>query len=315
VLGLWALAQHAPQLAARFFQIAEEGGYPGAKINRAIALTEASGLPYGDNQAAKTAWEEVLTEDSLQGNTTAQTMLKILSYQDFLNIEKEEDTFKYQLLRICGGKLSVADIDLILTHISNINYKAAALLDMSVKYPHLDSTLWNTHPVSLGNDALWPAIKIRLQWRMAEQYAKEAKAQEIIPLVGSLTPESARQKSIALYCQAVLAASEGKEPEAEIYFQRLFDNPFYPTGVEKAADYFTNKEEDDFWIYNKLLKTMEINPYSAILHKQYILQSLKIGLDNYAANAYQELQKLATENEYKRFTKVYEQKLQEKAYF
>jgi hypothetical protein len=60
---------------------------------------------------------------------------------------------------------------------------------------------------------------------------------------------------------------------------------------------------------------MEINPYSAILHNQYILQSLKIGLDNYAANAYQELQKLTTEDEYQRFTKIYQQKLQEKAYF
>ena len=313
VLGLWALELHAPQLASRFFQLAEEAGYPHAGVNHAIALTEASGLPYGNVQEAKNAWEWVNTLDTL--NSTAQTMLKLLRYQDFNHIEKEDDIFKYQLLRICGGKLPMFTINTILYNITDVNYKAAALLDMSVKYPYLDSVLWDTHKISPANDALLPGILTRLQWRKLEQHAFRNELQDVAQLLPTLVPHTPRQKSIARYCEAILAAYENKPSEAETHFRRLFDNPFYPEGVVKAAEYFTNHGGDDFTIYNKLLKAMEVNPYSATLHKHYILQCLKIGLDNYAADAYQALHELVPEEEYERFSITYQQKLQENSFF
>lgn len=312
ILGLWALELQAPHLATRFFHLAEMAGYPYAGINYAIALTEACGLPYGDLQEAKDAWEKVASLDTM--NNTAQTMLKLLSYEEFDNIEEEDDASKYQILRIYSGKLPIQTINSILDQITDANYKAAALLDMSVKYPYLDSILWDRYQISLSNDALLPAMVTRLHWRKLEQHAFRNELQEVSQLLPALTPHTPRQKTIIRYCEAILAA-ENNSSEAEVYFNRLFDNPFYPAGVVKAAEYFTNQEGDDFTIYSRLQKAMEINPYSGMLHKQYILQSLKIGLDKYAADAYQELQNLVPPEEFEKFSITYQQKLQEKSFF
>ncbi len=315
IRGLMALANQAPQLAAGFFDMAAESEYPDATINQAIALTEATGLPYGDAEVAEEAWQKVLTEDSLQANKTAQQMLKILNYQDFQNMEKEDDTFKYQLLRICGGKLPITAIDMVLNQINDINYKAAALLDLSEKFPQLDSILWSTHEIARNNDALRPYVKANLQWRQLERLVQKGETKEIGELLPTLTPSNVRQKSIALFCKALLAAEEGNTEKADEYFHRLFDNPFYPEGIAAARAYFTQQGADDFEIYNRLLTAMEVNPYSTIIHENYILQSLKLGLDNYAADAYQNLQKLATSEGYKAFTDVYQKKLKEKTLF
>jgi hypothetical protein len=58
--------------------------------------------------------------------------------------------------------------------------------------------------------------------------------------------------------------------------------------------------------YDFLLKGIHFNPYSVQLKKQYILQSLKIGLDQYAEDELLSLMELLNNEQYEAFEQEYE---------
>ena len=86
----------------------------------------------------------------------------------------------------------------------------------------------------------------------------------------------------------------------------LGENPLNPIVLNKALTFYNNTLKKPNDAYNFIFKAVELNDTSTELWKLYTLQSLKIGMSEYAQDGLSKLQQLSKPADYQAFLSIYQ---------
>lgn len=288
-MGLWALEQGNPQLAVSCFAYSVEQNYKEAKIYNAIALAEA-----GMNDEANTAANSLL-ESKIQSDKDIGRQLKKIYSISASEILTQSDLEKYQY---CRYRLNLTDSTVfkrILNTIENPNYKTLLILEMSqrqfnagsirsaIRYFNMLDAIQSTDKNL--NDKI-NHFELELLASQNEVRLIAAKINE-----GIIFPQN-KQLHKLLYTALINEAS-GDTLAAQQHYEILaVYNPFFEEGVIAAARYFKNHSADRLKAYSILAEAKQSNPGSIRLLMAYIAEATRVGFDDFAADAYEELEEI-----------------------
>ena len=299
LLGSWALELESPRLAVNYLELEASQRRPQTALFAALALAE-SGRPLDASQRLLNMPDSLLNKQQQQLKNEA---LLLLSQQDFSEFPGNRNRAAYLALRMQWGKLNAAEEAKLLAQISEAGWKGLALswlaevrlrqgklAEAGTYLDQLEST------IGQGENA-----QVRRRYLQLLHALKVRRGEGGVPQEG-LYPG----KLGALYGQAWQALHKGDTATSLHYFRQLFEaSPFFELAYAAAIPVF-NQEGLQDQAYDFLLKGIHFNPYSIQIKKQYILQSLKIGLVQYAEGELLRLMELLSEEEFKAFVQEYE---------
>jgi hypothetical protein len=288
-MGLWALEQNAPELAATYFAYADEANYKEGKFYNAIALTESRQI----NQALM-AWDSVAAQNDIASQQFAEQLIRVLN----LNLEqalKLSDSEKYQF---CRYKVRLSDstsFNRILESFQNVNYKAQVLLDRTntlLKADQLVAAIRIFNRISgleLTDKKLYESIGFTELRMLAARKEVRTLAQQINK---GIKFDQARQLDKVLYT-ALLNASGGNIKDATVQFEYLSKaNPFFEEAILASADFFRTTDSKSGKPYDILVNSIYVNPKSIRLLKAYAEEAARQGFDEYASSAKQRIDEM-----------------------
>jgi hypothetical protein len=289
VMGLWALEQGNPKLAAQCFEYAVEYSNKEANLYSAIALAEANQL-----EAAQLAVDTLLQSSNDNEKEIGQQLKKVLTIS-LTEALQQPDLEKYQY---CRYRLRTGDtltFNKIASTFNDNNYKAEALLDMSQKQFNAGNTLaaiqyYNKLAgIPLTNEKLFEKI----QHFELELLASRGELRQLATKINEgITFSPSRQLEKMLYT-AMLSEASGDTTAATLNYTVLAHyNPFYEEGIIAAARYFKVHSSDPMKAYNILTDAIHVNSGSVRLLTAYVAEAVRMGFDEYAASAAQQLEAL-----------------------
>jgi len=105
-------------------------------------------------------------------------------------------------------------------------------------------------------------------------------------------------------------ADENPGPQTEsLYRQALKRDPLNEGLILSAARFFRDQQKSNDKAYDLLVNAVQLNPYSVTVYKEYIRQSLAMGLVNYASEGLETLQSIASPADYQAFLPEYQSKM------
>ncbi len=281
-MGLWALEQGSPELAASYFQYAVDADYKLGKFYYAIALTEARQV----NQALM-AWDSVAAQNDVATQQIAEQIIRILNVTT-PNAMQLSDPEKYQF---CRYKLALSDsinFERLVNSFGNANYKAQALLDRSDallradRLPEAIRTFNKIGGIQLTDKKLFESVNFAELRMLAIRNEVRAIANQINK---GINFDKAHQLEKILYT-ALLNAANGDAKQAALQFEYLGkSNPFFEEGIIAAAEFFRNQNAESHKAYDILVNSIYVNPKSIRLLKAYIAEARRMGYDEYADSA------------------------------
>lgn len=286
-MGLWALEQGNPELAVRCFAYSVEQNYKEAKTYNAIALAEA-GMSIPAQAAAYSLLESKIQSDKEIG----KQLQKVYSTTPS-EVLSQADLEKYQY---CRYRISLADSTLfkrILNTIDNPNYKALMILEMAQRHFNAGTTRGAIRYFNMldGLQFTDKNLNDKINHFELELLASRNEVRLLATKInqGVTFPQN-KQLQKLLYTALINEAS-GDTLTAEKHYQILAAyNPFFEEGVIAAARYFKNHSTDRLKAYSILAEAKQVNTGSVRLLMAYITEATRIGFDDFAADAYEELE-------------------------
>ncbi|MEQ9423792.1 MAG: hypothetical protein RJQ09_05190 [Cyclobacteriaceae bacterium] len=286
LLGVLALEQDASMLAVDFFRRALSENYPDARVNLAIALAEA-----GEISGSLKIWEDIYSSDS---SDVSKDMMLALN-GPFIELLSGSDLNKYQAIRYRPQSFVGESLNILFESISDQQIALAALstlIDISIKQGNYSDAKGLIEQLSedTRNEGLWRATSNKLA---------------LYQIADDVLPITTLNDSIDIKVNW-----DAQNQKSDAYFLNLgMNNPFEGAQVIIASKYFKEIRNDDDKAYQILLSAIEVNPYSSRLTKAYILQSINVGLSNYAREELVRLFDLVPEQEFRQFEKLLEDEI------
>ena len=309
LMGLWALEQHAPKLAVRYFQQAAEVRYEEAFLKYGVSLNEA--LSEGVSITEAIDYWQTLEADSL-GVPVAQDMLKLLEDRPLQQaIDTASDVWLYQVLRYRASSLSTPLLQQTWEALDDPNYQALALHDVALLYPRWNPE-WVTNQyqeLQAQKASLSTAGAAYLQWVAALQAEGQQDWSALTTMVDDLAPLTRWHQYLLDYYRARLANPQSAE--ARQYYGQLIHNPFFAPGFITAVHYWYPDTAGSEAVYQQWLDAIQTNPNEPALLAEYILSALRLHLDAYAEESLADYQAMVSKEEYERFLDAYEKVQQE----
>jgi len=300
ILGLMALEKNAWRNAEEYFRQAEIRSYPGSRINKAIAQSEA-----GKTDEALNTWKAI--RQSSGGDSASSTMIRILTWP-LDSLSSANDKARYQLLLFRSDDMDTVQFNFTTNTFENQDYRDRALLDLSQKRimrrdykgaRELMEKMESTNQNWLGEYNL---LKAFLQAIEDPATITDQKIDlEDYDLSGIYY-------EMAEYLKGLRAEHDGDSARAGSEFENLgMGNPYFIPGVTAAVEYFHRNGDKSLKAYNILVEAIQYDQYSAVLWEYYILECVKEGFTNYIDSAMDALQKVTSEQEYERFMTTYQE--------
>jgi hypothetical protein len=307
LLGMWALQQNAPRVAARFFEKVDARRMEGSMLRHAVSLTEASAYKPALRTDALSLWDSIYSlqsEGILDENSSVQKVRDILGSLP-TDFSAYEDDFLYQLLRYRYQDLDAKQQSSALKALDDANYRVLALHDLWLQYPaerkrtraHIDDMLPKA-------DLLNAQGKQYRHWIQLFLWEEQAAWEKIVKQLDEVVVLSPRHALLRDYYQVQFLLSEKRNEDARDALMALAGNPFFEKGFLLALNALY---DDPLEQYNLLLKAQETNPSAPELKKAYILSSLRAGLESYAEASLEELQEILDPTAYQAFLDEYRQ--------
>ncbi|CAN5616596.1 hypothetical protein BH23BAC1_BH23BAC1_04080 [soil metagenome] len=308
ILGTWSMEQHAPRLAAHYFEASERQGISEATINKGVALSLAD-----LTNTAREFWSSLLFETNERFIQSASRMLRVINLDRDLTIPEESESFLYQTLIINYEEMSHPEVMDMVHEIhskEHQNMVLTSIVDQAIRKGQIDlaevylSELRNLNNVNTD-------LEQQIEWRTAEILAARKEINALQEIVERLQVNSRHQEFLQLLFQALILEHNRDLDAANGLFRDLgFRNPFFERGVIEAARYF-NEHDDELLSYEILRNAVEINYTSKELHKHFILIALESGLTMFAESALEDFRDLASPGEFTSFLKTYQEKIDE----
>ncbi|HYG40962.1 MAG TPA: hypothetical protein VD908_20195 [Cytophagales bacterium] len=303
LMGIWSLENKAYLLAVDYFNAALEKGTKDAFFYRAIALSEA-----GNKVDAISAWENVAQLNDPGISNLAAAMGEIIRNEDFSSLFSLNDDYKYQALRFKFNDLTKEQRDALSQTFSSDDYRyKAKLLEAEKAWENGDAAsveeiISALKQESINNNTITGQINLfYLKLNIGEYNPKNLR---------EFLSNSFINEKYWPYFTAQVYANQNKEADT-LYQQALKALPFQFDVVNNAVAFYNKngKAED---AYNISLEAVKLNPYSSPLLKLYILQSLNVNLDNYAADGLEKLKEITSPEDYRNFEVKFEEEKRKK---
>lgn len=292
IMGLWALEQGNPILAAQSFDYAIEYSYKDAKVYRAIALTESH-----QTQKALIAIDTLLQSKRTEEVEIGKQLKNILT-NSTNGILTQSDRDKYQYCRYQVKLNDSLTFNKVVNTIQDINLKVETLLDRSKRLFDNGNTnaairVFNKlEGLKLTDKNLFD----RMQHFELELLASRGQLRLLAEKINEgITFSKSQQLEKMLYTAMIAEASGDTVTAAKNYSVLAVYNPFYEEGIIAAARYFKNHSQDSFKAYNILTNAMHVNKKSVRLLRAYIAEAARMGFDNYATDGEAELKDIERE--------------------
>ncbi|MCS6973977.1 MAG: hypothetical protein NZM13_05785 [Cyclobacteriaceae bacterium] len=287
LMGLWTLEQHAPEQSVYHFIRAAETGYKDAVSYLAIARAEAGFI----SEALQTAVQLTGQSDSLTASI-GRKLKKILTASP-QQLDTDEERFLFCHYRLKSDDVKLFDV--IVNQISDNNYRALSILEMSTRQLRAG----NTEQAATLTERL---SEITLTDRTVAQKVVQhelllhAVTGNVNAVKAKLTPELTfigfQNQNRILY-EALLAEQQGDSVRAGNLFSMLGrNNPFFEEGVLEAASYFYRHTEDKMVTYQMLADAIHLNRYSYRLLNAYARIAGELGFDVYARGAKEQAEEI-----------------------
>lgn len=288
-MGLWALEQGNPQLAVSCFAYSVEQDYKDAKTYNAIALAEAR-----KEEQAREAAAVLLESRNLSDREIGRQLRKIYATTT-TEVLTQTDLEKYQY---CRYRLSLTDSTLftkIINTIDNPNYKALIILEMAQRQFNAGSVQKAIRYFTRLEGIRFTDKNLNAKINHFELELLAARNE--VRLLGEkinqgidFPQDKLLQKM--LYTALIQEASGDTLAAQKNYEILAVYNPFFEEGVIAAARFFRNHSAERLKAYTLLAEAKQINPGSIRLLAAYINEATRIGFDDFAADAYAELEEL-----------------------
>ncbi|MBL6446442.1 hypothetical protein JMN32_08990 [Fulvivirga sp. 29W222] len=301
MVGLWALEQEAPYVAADYFKWATDRNFNNAKFNLAIALTEDQKI-----EEAKAVWLELLQIGDNKVKDISKNMLTVLS-ADEATYNKASDQQKHLYLRYLLDYSDTTTFDQLIETVENTDIKGQAILDMSKKLwrKGMDSKAIEYYGRLTGTEINDPVLFDKIQWYELKMLAAQGNIRGLSTKINQGIEFDNEHQLEKLYFTALINEASSDTTKAEQNYKLIaYRNPFMEEMTIAAANYLGIK--DKFEAYNILLNGIEINPKSVKLLKAYILQCARVQLNNYAELSLEDLRLLISDKEYSIFVNDYQ---------
>lgn len=290
-MGLWALEQGNPHLAVSCFAYSVEQNFKEAKIYNAIALAEA-----GMNEEANAAAGS-LHESKIQSDKEIGKQLKKIYSLSSTDVLSQSDLEKYQY---CRYRLSLTDSALfnrIINTLENPNYKTLIILEMAQRQFNAGSTRSAIQYFNKLDEIQFTDKNLndKINHFELELLASRNEVRLLATKINEgITFPQDKQLHKLLYTVLINEAS-GDTLSAQKHYEILaVYNPFFEEGVIAAARYFKNHSGDRLKAYTILAEAKQVNRGSVRLLIAYIAEASRIGFDDFAADAYEELEIIRT---------------------
>ncbi|MBL7832976.1 MAG: hypothetical protein JNK18_03440 [Cyclobacteriaceae bacterium] len=288
-MGLWALEQGNPQLAVSCFAYSVEQDYKDAKTYNAIALAEAR-----KEEQAREAAAALLESRNLSDREIGRQLRKIYATTT-TEVFTQTDLEKYQY---CRYRLSLTDSTLftkIINTIDNPNYKALIILEMAQRQFNAGSVQKAIRYFTRLEGIRFTDKNLNAKINHFELELLAARNE--VRLLGEkinqgidFPQDKLLQKM--LYTALIQEASGDTLAAQKNYEILAVYNPFFEEGVIAAARFFRDHSAERLKAYTLLAEAKQINPGSIRLLAAYINEATRIGFDDFAADAYAELEEV-----------------------
>lgn len=288
-MGLWALEHGNPQLAVSCFAYSVEQDYKDAKTYNAIALAEAR-----KEEQAREAAAALLESRNLSDREIGRQLRKIYATTT-TEVLTQTDLEKYQY---CRYRLSLTDSTLftkIINTIDNPNYKALIILEMAQRQFNAGSVQKAIRYFTRLEGIRFTDKNLNAKINHFELELLAARNE--VRLLGEkinqgidFPHDKLLQKM--LYTALIQEASGDTLAAQKNYEILAVYNPFFEEGVIAAARFFRDHSAERLKAYTLLAEAKQINPGSIRLLAAYINEATRIGFDDFAADAYAELEEL-----------------------
>lgn len=288
-MGLWALEQGNAPLAVKCFAYSVEQNYKDAKTYNAIALAEAH-LPEEALAAATVLLENKNESDRIIGIQIKNALT--VSHDAVL---KQQDLEKYQYCRYALGLGDSVKFNQVIARIENPNYKALMLLEMAQRHFDAGST---RNAIRYFNKLDGIRFTDKTLNDKINHFELELLAsRNEFRLLGTkinegITFPQNKQLQKMLYTALISEASGDTLTAQKNYEVLAVYNPFFEEGIIAAARYFRTHGSDSQKAYSILSEAKHINPGSVRILMAYIMEAERIGFDDFAADAFEELEAL-----------------------
>lgn len=287
IVGLWLLEQGSAEAAAIAFRYALNYNYKDALFYVAIAETENRNIP-----EAISLWDS-LSKSANAGERQLATTIKPVLTMTLSQALQSNDALKYQLCRYRLTTRDTSMFDGVVKSITEPTYQAQVLTEMALRQLDADRTataqryIQEAVKLSVSNSS----VKNFVLFTQLQILAAANELDELAALVGSVEfPLSRRMDK--LYYEGLLNDAGGKREVAEKAFAQLaVANPFYEEGIIAAAQYARLHGKDNMDAYTILSEAVQVNKSSVRLWKAYMSEALRMGFDDYAKSAREELRK------------------------
>jgi hypothetical protein len=295
----WSLEQNAPRLAANYLNLAASLRRPKAAIFAALAMAE-SGKPLEASESLLNMPDSLLDKQQQQLKNRS---LLFLNQQDFSEFSGNRNQAAYLALRMQWARLSAPEEVQLLSQISDAGWRARALgwlAKVKLQQNKLSEAASYLEQLEQAVEQKGNS-EIRREYLQLLHQLQVMRGELVVPEEG-LFPGQAG----ALYRQAMQRINQEDTLGSIQYFERIFStSPFFELAYAVGIPLLNEQGMPDK-AYDFLLKGIYFNPYSVQPKKQYILQSLKIGLDEYAEDELLSLMELLNKEEYEAFVQEYE---------
>lgn len=299
LLGSWSLEQDAPRLAANYLGLVAGQQNPRMALYSALALAEG-GQPLEAAKRADNVPDSLLNTQQQQ---LKSELLLLLNQQGFSEYSGNESRAAYLALRMQWARLATAEEAQLLEQmdaawrarglswLTKVKLKQGKLADAGIYLEQLEN-----YVVKGGGDELLRKENLKRRHHF-NLYRGEASMPEAGLYAGELGSQ---------YTQAWQALGRNDTLASLQHFRKIFKaSPFFETAYLAGIPLFNAQGLQDE-AYDFLLKGIHFNPYSVQLKKQYILQSLEIGLEAYAEDELLSLMELLGEEDFEAFVQDYE---------
>ncbi|HEY3429353.1 MAG TPA: hypothetical protein VGK39_01675, partial [Cyclobacteriaceae bacterium] len=289
IMGLWALEQGNAELAAQCFEYAVEYSYKDGKLYSAIALAEAH-----QQQRALTAADTLLQSKNENEQEIGRQLKKALTVSA-TEILQTSDLEKYQYFRYRIKASDSVAFNRLISSIQDQNYKAQGLLEMAQRQFNAGNT-----PTAIRYFTQLEGIKFsdkslfeKIRHFELELLASRGQVRLLANAINEgVTFDRAYELEKMLYTAMISEVSGDTTTATRNYHVLATYNPFFEEGIIASARYFKKNSNNPLRAYNILTDAVHMNKNSIRLLTAYVAEASRMGFDEYAASAAQQLEEL-----------------------
>ncbi|WP_299825084.1 hypothetical protein [uncultured Pontibacter sp.] len=307
-LGHWMLEEKNYRAAASYFKKAKDNGYQNAFLAHGYALALAN-----EPEQAIGVLQEVAYTENEAAIAVAQDLMAVLQQNTQTIVAEAPDKDKVQYLLSFLPRLTMQEVNALVSSVQDKELSRSAMV-ARVNYL-MGKKRWKEayDAIQEASTKLLPEGQLRsaLNLQQLRLWLNTGKYDLLLSRMEQLHLTD-RDKRQYLYFKARVADARGRNEEAASRYDQALKMLLYDEEVVlAAADFFQRNEPKTEKAYNILLSGITYNPFAPELHKAYALESIELGLYNYADEAKETLQSLLPASEYTTFIEKLDKKRQE----